>query len=63
MVDPDFVDPQDAQHGQMCDLGLPDPEVCGIIDTPPQEMPLLKEAWARGCAPSSVLLSLLNLHS
>jgi hypothetical protein len=54
VTDPDFVDPQDAVHGQMCDLGMPDPEICGTIDTPQMELTMLEEAWARGCVRQSL---------
>ncbi|BDA41032.1 probable magnesium transporter MgtE [Coccomyxa sp. Obi] len=43
----------------LCDSGLPDPEVCDVLHLPPKETAVVSEAWSRG----RWLLGLLVLQS
>lgn len=38
----------EEQQAALCDSGLPDTEVCDILQTPPADMPVFSEAWSRG---------------
>ena len=49
----------DAALAALCDSGLPDADVCELVDLPPADPPVLAEAWARG----RWLLGLLALQS
>lgn len=33
---------------ELCDSGLPDPEVCDVLHSPPKETAVVSEAWSRG---------------
>ncbi len=35
----------------LCDSGLPDPEVCDVLHLPPKETAVVSEAWSRGSVP------------
>lgn len=49
----------DPALAALCDSGLPDAEVCELVDLPPADPPILVEAWARG----RWLLGLLAVQS
>ncbi|KAL3140202.1 hypothetical protein ABBQ38_004477 [Trebouxia sp. C0009 RCD-2024] len=49
----------EEQQAALCDSGLPDTEVCDVLQVPPAEMPIFSEAWSRG----RWLLGLLVLQS
>lgn len=38
----------EEQQAALCDSGLPDTEVCDVLQVPPTEMPVFSEAWSRG---------------
>ena len=38
----------EEQQAALCDSGLPDTEVCDVLQVPPVEMPIFSEAWSRG---------------
>lgn len=38
----------EEQQAALCDSGLPDTEVCDVLQVPPAEMPIFSEAWSRG---------------
>lgn len=38
----------EEQQAALCDSGLPDPDVCDVLQIPPVDMPILREAWSRG---------------
>ena len=38
----------EEQQAALCDSGLPDTEVCDVLQVPPTEMPIFSEAWSRG---------------
>ena len=42
-----------AEEGtaELCDSGLPDPEVCDVLHLPPKETAVVSEAWSRGSVP------------
>lgn len=39
----------EESSAELCDSGLPDPEVCDVLHIPPKETAVVSEAWSRGC--------------
>ena len=33
---------------RLCDSGLPDVDVCDVLEVPPRNMEVVSEAWSRG---------------
>ena len=42
----DYADEESS--AELCDSGLPDPEVCDVLHIPPKETEVVSEAWSRG---------------
>ena len=38
----------EESSAELCDSGLPDPEVCDVLHIPPTETAVISEAWSRG---------------
>ena len=38
----------EESSAELCDSGLPDPEVCDVLHIPPKETAVVSEAWSRG---------------
>ena len=50
----------EEQQAALCDSGLPDTEVCDVLQLPPLEMTIYSEAWSRGCATTAVHLCIMH---
>ena len=52
----------EEQQAALCDSGLPDTEVCDVLQLPPLEMTIYSEAWSRGYAITALHLCKLHHH-